>query len=55
MNNQYMIVGSEEWCSINDLNIPLIKVRIDSGAKTSSIHAINIEKFIKNDEDMGKL
>ncbi len=51
MNDKYIIVGSEEWCSLSDINLPLIKARIDSGAKTSSIHAINIEKFIKNDEE----
>lgn len=51
MDNQYIIVGSEEWCSLSDINLPLVKARIDSGAKTSSIHAINIERFIKNDEE----
>lgn len=44
------IVGSEEWCSFSELQIPAIKARIDSGAKTSSIHAINIKPFKKNNE-----
>lgn len=43
-----MIVGSEEWCSFPALGVPAIKARIDSGAKTSSIHAFNIQRFKRN-------
>lgn len=39
------IIGSEEWCAFPELGIPAIKARIDSGAKTSSIHAFNILPF----------
>nr|WP_321299831.1 30S ribosomal protein S6--L-glutamate ligase [Marinifilum fragile] len=43
-----VIVGSEEWCSLPQLRIPAIKARVDSGAKTSSLHAINIMAFKKD-------
>jgi ribosomal protein S6--L-glutamate ligase len=49
-----VILGSEEWCSFPDLDIPTIKARVDSGAKTSSLHAINIAPFIKNDSNWVK-
>jgi len=39
------IIGSEEWCAFPNLGIPAIKARVDSGAKTSSIHAFNIQPF----------
>ena len=41
------ILGSEEWCSFGELQIPAIKARIDSGAKTSSIQATNIKRVIR--------
>ena len=46
--NSKVIIGSEEWVSLSDLNIPHIKARIDSGAKTSSLHALNIQSYQKN-------
>ncbi len=48
MNSEKIIVGSEEWCSFPQINIPAIKARVDSGAKTSSLHAVNIFPFKKN-------
>lgn len=45
------VIGSEEWCIFKKLGIPAIKARVDSGAKTSSIHASNIELFSKGGQD----
>ena len=44
---QKISIGSEEWCSLANLGIPAIVSRIDSGAKTSSIHAFNIQPYKK--------
>ncbi|APA00460.1 30S ribosomal protein S6--L-glutamate ligase [Flavobacterium commune] len=49
-----VVVGSEEWCSFPELGIPTIKARVDSGAKTSALHAINIAPFIKNESSWVK-
>ncbi len=43
-----VILGSEEWFSFPDLGIPTIRARVDSGAKTSALHAINIAPFVKD-------
>lgn len=42
---QKIIVGSEEWCGFPDLGLPAVKARVDSGAKTSSLHAFNLHPF----------
>jgi ribosomal protein S6--L-glutamate ligase len=54
MSLNKVILGSEEWCTFPELGIPTIKARVDSGAKTSALHAINIAPFIKNDTNWVK-
>ena len=43
-----IVIGKEEWCALKELGLPAIKSRIDSGAKTSSLHAFNIHQFEEN-------
>ncbi len=49
-----VILGSEEWFSFPELQLPAIKARIDSGAKTSALHAVNIAPFQKDGESWVK-
>lgn len=48
------VIGSEEWCVFNELGVPGIKARVDSGAKTSSIQASNIKIIIRGTQEWVK-
>lgn len=42
---QKLIIGKEEWCELPALHLPAVKARIDSGARTSALHAENIQIY----------
>ena len=44
-----VLIGRVEWVSLPDIKIKL-KARIDTGAKTTSMHAINIEEVEQRGE-----
>ncbi len=46
--NDKMIIGSIEVCDLREIGISDLQVRVDTGAKTSSLHVDNLEKFTKN-------
>lgn len=42
-----MIIGSIECCDLPELGIYDMQVRVDTGAKTSSLHVDNLQRFKK--------
>jgi len=46
----HIIIGGAEWCALPGLNIPAVKARVDSGAKTSALHASKIQKINRKGE-----
>ena len=49
-----MDIGWREWISLTDFKNFYLKAKIDTGARSSAIHATHIKEYVKKGEDRVK-